>query len=132
MMKALASATLISVIAISTPLVFASTVTPFSAGAHAAGRTDTVMAASRIGKAFAALSERTVDPAIAAAAAARAPKGDFAPACANAVWPSIDAACLATADGRPAPHVRTITIGYPEGATTTVLERIPVADIAQR
>ncbi len=80
------------------------------------------IAADRIGRAFASLSEAAVDPAI--AADARAPKGDFAPACANAVWPNIEAACLVAADGSPAPVVRTITIGYQAGENTTVLVRI--------
>jgi hypothetical protein len=90
-----------------------------------------VVAADRVDKAFASLSEAAIDPAI-ASAAARAPKGDFAPACANAVWPNIEAACLVTADGRPARHVRTITIGYQAGGNTTVLVRLPAAEIALR
>jgi hypothetical protein len=37
-----------------------------------------------------------------------------------------------TADGKPAPHVRTITVGYQAGQSTTVLLRIPTAEVAQR
>ena len=93
--------------------------------------TNLVMAADRIGRAFASLSEAAIDPAI-DSAAARAPKGDFAPSCATAVWPKIEAGCLTTADGQPARHVRTITIGYQAGESTTVLVRLPAAEIAQR
>jgi hypothetical protein len=84
----------------------------------------------RIDGVFAALSGSPLDPAIDAAASA--PKGDFAPACSSAVWPDIDAACLATADGRPAPRARMIAIGYQAGENTTVLVRIPSAGTAQR
>jgi hypothetical protein len=129
MIKALAAGMLILAGAISAPFALpALAVEPLSA---ASAEANVVMAADRIGMAFASLSEAAIDPAI-AAAAARAPKGDFAPACANAVWPNIEAACLATADGRPARHVRTITIGYQAGGNTTVLVRLPAAEIAQR
>jgi hypothetical protein len=127
MIKALAAGMLILAGAISAPFALpALAVEPLDAsGAEA------VIAADRIGRAFASLSETAIDPAI-AAAAARAPKGDFAPACANAVWPDIEAACLATADGRPARHVRTVTIGYQAGDNATVLVRMPLAEIAER
>lgn len=131
MTKALVSGLLISAAMIATALALpASILAPFNA-ARAADQPGIGVAAGRIDQAFASLSEVVVDAAL-AAAAAPAPKGDFAPACANALWPHIDAACLTTADGRPARHVRTITIGYLEGANTTVLVRIPVAEMAQR
>ena len=84
----------------------------------------------RIDAAFAALSGGVFDLVI--SPAVQAPKGDFAPACSHAVWPDIDAACLATAHGGPAPHVRMIAIGYQAGENTTVLVRIPSAGTAQR
>ena len=87
-------------------------------------------AADRIDGAFAALQGGVLDLVI--RPVVPAPKGDFAPACSSAVWPDIDAACLATADGRPAPHVRMITTGYLAGENTIVLVRIPGARTAQR
>ena len=39
---------------------------------------------------------------------------------------------LVTADGSPAPLVRSITTGYQSGINTTVLVRIPGAAVAQR
>ena len=127
MIKALAAGMLILAGAISAPFALpALAVEPLNASGAA-----TVIAADRIGRAFASLSEAAIDPAI-AAAAARVPKGDFAPACANAVWPDIEAECLATADGRPARQVRTVTIGHQAGENTTILVRIPLAEIAQR
>ena len=111
---------MIKALAVGTIILAALTSAPFAPRALAleplisSGSDADVGIADRIGKAFASLSEAAVDPAI-AAAAARAPKGDFAPACANAVWPNIAAGCLATGDGRPARHVRTITMGYQVG-----------------
>ena len=129
MIKALAAGMLILAAAISAPFALpALAVEPRNASV--AG-TNLVIAADRIGRAFVSLSEAAIDPAI-GAAAARAPKGDFAPACATAVWPNIVAACFATADGQPARHVHTITIGYQIGDNTTVLVRLPAAEIAQR
>ncbi len=99
-------------------------------GAHAAaGRTDVV--AERIGGAFAVISETQSDAAI-AATVTQAPKGDRQASCAAATWPNIDASCLTTADGQPAPHVRTVTIGYQAGQNTTVLMRIPSVEVAQK
>lgn len=129
MIKALAAGMLILAGAIPAPFALpALAVEPLNASG---AETEIVIAADRIGRAFASLSEAAIDPAI-AAAAARAPKGDFAPACASAVWPNIEAACLATADGRTAPHVRTITIGYQADENTTVLVRISLTEIAPR
>ena len=132
MIKALAAGTLLAAIAVSASVAFsASTGTPFDIGTPIASETDIVV--DRIGGAFASASNIAVAPAI-LAAAARALKGNlaFVLACANAVWPNIDAACLATADGRPAPRVRMITIGYQNDANTTVIVHIPVAAVAQR
>ena len=108
-------------------------IAPFNASARAAGQLDTGVATDRIGGSFATLTEMQPDPAL-AAAAARVLKGDLAaaPACAGAVWPNIDAACLSTADGSPARHVRSITIGYQAGENTTVLVRVPAQEMAQR
>jgi hypothetical protein len=132
MIKALAAGMLIIAGSITAPFVLpAFAAEPPAANADAVGLRDVATAADRIGRAFASLSEAEMDPAV-AAAAARAPRGDFAPACASAVWPNIEAGCLATADGRPASHVRTISIGYQVGDNTTVLVRIPAPEIAQR
>ena len=131
MIKALAAGMLIIAGSITAPFVLPAFAAEPPIANAAAAQTDIATAADRIGRAFASLSEAEIDPAV-AAAAARAPRGDFAPACASAVWPNIEAACLATADGRPASHVRTITIGYQVGDNTTVLVRIPAAEIAQR
>jgi hypothetical protein len=87
-------------------------------------------AADRIDGAFAALQGGVLDLVI--SPVVPAPKGDFAPACSSAVWPDIDASCLATSHGGPAPHVRMITIGYLPGENTTVLVHIPRAGTAQR
>jgi hypothetical protein len=131
MIKALAAGMLIIAGSITTPFALpAFAAEPPAANSDAVALRDVATAADRIGRAFASLSEAEIDPAV-AAAAARAPRGDFAPACASAVWPNIEAACLA-ADGRPVSDVRTITIGYQVGDNTTVLLRIPAAEIALR
>jgi hypothetical protein len=54
-----------------------------------------------------------------------ATKGDRLGGCAGQVWPAVDAACLATANGAPERRLRTVTIGYRNGEDTTVLVRIP-------
>lgn len=131
MIKALAAAMLMIAGSITAPFVLpAFAAEPLDASPDAAAK-DLATPADRIGRAFASLSEARIDPAI-AAAAARAPKGDFAPVCVTAVWPNIEVACLAIADRRPASHVRTITIGYRVGDNTTILVRVPAAEIAQR
>ena len=100
-------------------------IAPFTASASAAASQSGV-AADRIGAAFATLSDVTPDPSFA--------KGDLGSSanCAGGVWPNIDASCLSTANGAPAKHVRTITIGYQSGENTTVLVRVPSAEVAQR
>jgi hypothetical protein len=110
-------------------LIFAGLMLTPSNGARAAGQAEFDVAAERIGGAFAVISGTSNDPAPAVAA-----KGDLkAPAeCAAETWPNIDATCLATTDGRPAPHVRTVTVGYQAGQSTTILLRIPSVEIAQR
>ena len=133
MIRSLASGMLIFATAMSALFMLPSAVTPFNATARAAGEPDTGVSVSRIEGAFASLIEVAVDPVIATAAASVS-RGDLAmsPACAGAIWPNIDAACLATADGRPALRVRTITIGHPAGENTTVLMRFPAAEVSQR
>jgi hypothetical protein len=108
-------------------------ISPMSRAHAASTSSEADIAAQRIGGAFATISDQAVDPAI-AAAATRAVKGDLARTadCATATWPNIDASCLVTADGKPAPHVRTVTVGYQAGQSTTVLLRIPTAEVAQR
>jgi hypothetical protein len=106
-------------------------IAPFSASARAAATAGDQLAADRIGGAFAAIEERAVDPALAAAAALAA-KGDLPPdsACASAVWPNIAASCLRTPDGSRGQDVRMITIGYQSDASTTVLVRYPELEVA--
>lgn len=113
-------------------IIVALLVAPFNASASAA-QTGSDVAADRIGGAFATLAEIQPEPAI-AAAAARLSKGDLgaSAACADAVWPNIDASCLSTADGSRARHVRTITIGYQAEENTTVLVKIPATEVAAR
>jgi hypothetical protein len=129
MIKALAAGTLVVGGLISAP--FALPALAIGGPLNASGAEADVVIADRIGRAFASLSEATVEPENAAAVAG-APKGDFAPACANAPWPNIEAGCLAAANGHPASHIRTITIGYQAGDNITVLVRIPAAEIALR
>ena len=116
-----------------TLVVVASDAAPSNAQARAATAATRVdVAAEQIGGAFASLRETNINPAI-ATAATRASKGDLAiPAdCASATWPNIDRSCLSTADGSPAPYVRTVTIGYQTGANSPVLLRVPAA-VAER
>ena len=109
MVKALTAGTLLAGVAVSASIAFsAPTGTPFDLGTRIASETDVSIIVDRIGDAFVSASSVVVDPAI-VAAAAQASKGNlaFIPACASAVWPNIEATCLATADGRPAsgrPH----------------------------
>ena len=114
--------------------VVAAAAVPFIAQARAAPGTTRVdiIAAERIGGAFASLQETEIDPTT-ATTAAHPSKGDLViPAdCAAATWPNVDRSCLSTADGSPAPYVRTITIGYQTGSNTTVLLRVPAAVAAR-
>ena len=131
MIRAFAAGMLIIAGSITAPLaVPAFAAEPLSASAKAHGATDVATAADRIGRAFASLSEAEIGP-VTPAAATRTPKGDFAPACATAVWPDIEAACLVTANRRPAAHVSTVTAGYRVGATTTALVRMRSDQIAR-
>ncbi len=103
---------------------------PVNGSAHAASsQTGPDVAAERIGGAFAAISAQPTDAVLAAAV-----KGNFVrdAGCATATWPNIDASCLVAANGRTAPHVRTVTIGYQAGQSTTVLLRIPASEVAER
>jgi hypothetical protein len=103
-------------------------VAPF---AHARGTAEGNVAADRINTAFAVAGNSTTDPVV-PEAPVRSAKGDL-PAgidCAAATWPNIDSACLIMADGRPAPHVRTVLIASQADANTTVLLRIP-SEVAQ-
>jgi hypothetical protein len=53
-------------------------------------------------------------------------------ACTSQAWPNIAAECLEAAGGMPVRSVRMITVEQREGANTSVLVRIPAAEIAQR
>lgn len=122
-----AAAILIGLVMIAAALLAA----PFNASARAAASSDGV-AADRIGAAFAALAEMESNPAI-VSAAVRETKRDFGvPNCDGAVWPNIDAACLTRVDGAPARPARLVTIGYQAGDSTTVLMRLPAAEVAAR
>ena len=63
-------------------------------------------------------------------------KGDRLPArggCADQTWPYISAACLTPETGGAKPRtVRVVTVEERPGANTSVLVRIPQADIASR
>ena len=54
-------------------------------------------------------------------------------ACASQAWPNVAPECLEAANGTPVRSgVRMITVEQREGANTSVLVRIPAAEIAQR
>jgi len=106
-------------------------IAPFNASARAAATGGADIASDRIGGAFAMISER--EPAAElAAAAALVFKGDLGAesVCANAVWPNIDASCLARTDGSTNRPVRLITMGYQSGEAATVLVRVPADEVA--
>ena len=78
-----------------------------------------------------------VAPALVAAAPARTEgtKGDrlaAAASCADQTWPSIASGCLSAASDGPPKRVRMITVETREGANTSVLSRVPQADVASR
>lgn len=53
--------------------------------------------------------------------------------CASQAWPNIAPECLGAADGTPfRGPVRMITVEQREGANTSVLVRVPAAEVAQR
>jgi hypothetical protein len=135
MNKTFAPSIRIAVLAISLPLaiVTAPAASLSTNAAAAEGGIGVDMVAERIGGAFASLPQTSVER-VGADAVTLPPKGgrQRTSDCAGATWPNIDASCLSTADGSPAPHVRTITIGYQAGANATVLLRFPNADVAQR
>ena len=98
--KFVAAAILVGIALIVAGLLIA----PFNASARAAGQIGADVAADRIGGAFAMLSER--EPTRRSQPLPRACRRatSASPAnCADAVWPNIDASCLSTADGSPAP-----------------------------
>lgn len=54
-------------------------------------------------------------------------------ACASQAWPNIASECLGAPDGTPLRRsVRMITVEGREGANTSILVRLPAADVAQR
>jgi hypothetical protein len=135
MNKSFASRIRIFVLAISLPLAIATApAVPFNASAAVAqGATSIDIVAERIGDAFASLPKTSVER-VGADAVILSPKGDRQRTsdCASATWPNKETSCLSTADGSPAPHVRTITIGYQAGADTTLLLRLPGTDMPPR
>jgi hypothetical protein len=85
-----------------------------------------LIAALTVGLAtLAALSVHNV--ARAAADELRVAKGDL-PDCGGEVWPQHSARCLTGRDGREAPPVRFVTIGYQSGDNTTLLLRLPAGN----
>jgi hypothetical protein len=109
-------------------------VAPINASPRAAARVPALdIAAERIGIAFASLPETEIDPGL-VAAAARASKGDLvcAGSCAGATWPDTSMWRRLTADRSSALHVRAITIGYQTSVNTTLLVRVPLAEVAKR
>ncbi len=135
MNKTLALSIRIFVLAVSLPFAMAApSAAPLNTSAAVlVGATGVDIVAERIGGAFASFPQTGVERA-GADAVILSGKGDRQRAsdCAGATWPNIDTACLLTADGSPAPYVRTITIGYQTGPNTTVLLRTPGAEVAQR
>jgi hypothetical protein len=95
------------------------------------GSAAAVTPSQRIAAAFAALPRATAEPAqVAAAKAAR--KGDLPPSlCAAQSWPEIEPGCLHS-EGQAGRPVRTVTIGFQSGETTTVLLRVPAPQVASR
>lgn len=91
-------------------------------------------ATDRVSLAFVSLpAGLDIDPAL-EAAAGRAAKGDFAerPGCFGQVWPDITAECLSKVSGSVSLPVRTVTLGYQVGQSTTVLVRTPAPEVASR
>jgi hypothetical protein len=135
MRRNIASGILASTVVISFAFAAAiSPAAPLNVGANAAAALSSGIAAARIDGAFASLSMVNADPADAAMAAPTTPTGDLPrlTVCDSSIWPNVDASCLSTADGSPAPRVRSITTGYQSGISTTVLIRIPGTAAAQR
>ena len=134
MIKILASSILMSAFAIALPLSAGTlSAAPLNAGADVAAAATGDDAAARIGGAFASLPQTRAEQA-SADTVTLPPRGERQRTsdCASATWPNINTSCLSTADGSPAPYVRTITIGYQAGANTTLLLRFPGAEMAQR
>jgi hypothetical protein len=108
---------------------------PFSGSAAraAANYADMATPAARIDMAFASLNPVAADPAL-RKAAARVAKGDLfaAPGCAGQTWPDVTADCLTGSDGSHVSKVRTVTVGYQTGDSTTVLLRHPTAEASAR
>jgi hypothetical protein len=89
-------------------------------------------ASERIDTAFGVLTAAEANPAVLAAARS-SQKGDLlvSAGCAGQYWPHIAPGCLVGAEAQANPPVRTVTIGYEIGETTSVLIRMP-AQIASR
>jgi hypothetical protein len=106
---------------------------PVATSANAAAGQGGDFVSDRIGGAFASIVEIAPDQAL-TDAAARVAKGDFLgkPGCLGAVWPNISPECLTTAEGAPVEAVRTVTVGYQEGESTTILMRMPAPEVASR
>ena len=115
---------------------FAMTVTSVSVAAlsgTASAQAPTDVVAERIAVAFAAAPRTQADPAI-HAAAARMNKGDLLvpPPCAGQRWPDIAPGCLVASDGTGIRPVRTVTLGYQTGESSSVLIRMPAPQVASR
>lgn len=92
--------------------------------------------AERLDEAFALADGVTVDETTAKRIAAAARKADRLAAakdCRTQAWPYIAADCLTSAGaGGPANAVRTVTVEYRIGDSTSVLVRLPATQIAGR
>jgi hypothetical protein len=86
---------------------------------------------ARIAAAFAVLPDVAADPAV-VSAAQTARKGDLPPSlCAARIRPEIGGECLHAEAGVERP-VRTVTIGYQTGESTSMLLRVPAPQVASR
>jgi hypothetical protein len=97
---------------------------------------DQTRLSERLDDAFALAAAVTVDEATVqriASAARKADKRAAAKPCKAQAWPYIAADCLSAAGaGTPASPVRTVTVEYRVGDSTSVLVRLPATQIAGR
>jgi hypothetical protein len=104
-------------------------------GAEAAGAKDQTRYSARLEEAFRDAQTAAVDEALLGTLTAAARKADrlAAPAdCAGQAWPYVAAGCLAGVEVRAAQAVRTVTVEYRVGDSTSVLVRLPAQQVAGR
>ena len=102
---------------------------PSDGSARGVDADSAAIAAERIATAFALAPAASTD-----ASARIARKGDLGarPACFGGTWPDVTPGCLTLADGSAAPAIRSVTIGFQTGESTTVLMRMPASRAASR